>query len=77
LNTDARAGDSQITAGRIVKFPLDAYGNLSGYIWPNDQMQPNDTVYIAQAFTSEGQLVWESEFFITTPSWVTEETVNY
>lgn len=73
LNTDAMAGDSQISAGRIVTFDLDANGNLSGYIWPNDQMSPSNTIYFARAYTAQGQLVWESEFHITTPSWVTEE----
>jgi len=72
LNTDAMAGGSQISAGRIVTFTLDANGNLSGYIWPNDQMTPNNTVYFARAYTAEGQLVWEQEFYITSPSWVTE-----
>jgi hypothetical protein len=66
LNMDASAGDSQISAGRILTFPLDVNGNLSGLIWPNDQMTPNNTVYIAQAFTSAGQLVWDQQLFITT-----------
>jgi hypothetical protein len=73
LNTDAMAGDSQISAGRIVTFNLDANGNLSGYIWPNDQMAPNNTVYFAKAYAADGQLVWESEFYITSPSWAIEE----
>jgi hypothetical protein len=68
LNTDAMAGDSQISAGRIVTFPLDANGNLSGLIWPNDQMTPNDTIYFAQAFTATGELVWESQLHITSGS---------
>ena len=73
LNTDATAGDNQISAGRVTTFTLDSNGNLSGYIWPNDQMTPNNTVYIAKAYTAQGQLVWESEFYITTPSWLAEE----
>jgi hypothetical protein len=74
LNTDAVAGGSQISAGRIVTFDLDLNGNLAGYIWPNDQMTPNDTVYFVQAFTAAGQLVWNAELHITSPSiWVTEE----
>jgi hypothetical protein len=68
LNTDGMAGDSQISAGRIVTFPLDVNGNLSGLIWPNDQMTPNDNVYFVQAFTAEGQLVWESQLHITSGS---------
>jgi len=73
LNTDAMAGDSQISAGRVISFPLDANGNLSGFIWPNDQMLPNNTVYIARAYTAQGQRVWEQEFYITSPSWAIEE----
>ena len=73
LNTDASAGFVQISAGRVISFPLDVNGNLSGFIWPNDQMMPNNTVYFARAYTAQGQLVWEQEFYITTPSWVLEE----
>jgi hypothetical protein len=72
LNTDAMAGDKQISAGRLIRFPLDANGNISGYIWPNDQMIPNDTVYFAKAYTASGELAWESELYITSPSWVEE-----
>ena len=68
LNTDATAGDCQLAAGRIISFELDDYGNLSGYIWPNDQMTPDNTVYIAKCYTASGQLVWEAQFYITTPS---------
>jgi hypothetical protein len=77
LTTDAMAGGSQISAGRIVTFPLDSNGNLDGYIWPNDQMTPNNTVYIAKAYDARGQWVWESEFYITSQSWQEDETVNY
>jgi len=66
LNTDARVDDSQVSAGRVITFPLDSNGNLSGLIWPNDQMNPNNTVYFVQAFTAAGQLVWEQQLFITT-----------
>ena len=73
LNTDAVASDgSQVAAGRIISFDLDANGDLSGLIWPNDQLTP-DTRYIARAYTAKGQFVWSAEFFITTPSWVLEE----
>jgi hypothetical protein len=68
LNTDAVAGDSQISSGRIVTFPLDVNGNLSGYIWPNDQMTPANTVYFVEAFTAEGQMVWEAQLHITSGS---------
>ena len=75
LSVDAMADDVQISAGRIIRLPLDANGNLSGYIWPNDQMEPNNTVYIARAYTAQGQFVWESQLYITSPSgsFVTEE----
>jgi hypothetical protein len=73
LNTDAMAEDSQISAGRLISFPLDADGNLSGYIWPNDQMDPSNTTYTVRAYTAQGQQVWEGQYYITTPSWVTEE----
>jgi hypothetical protein len=73
LNMDAMAGDSQISAGRLVTIPLDANGNLTSQIWPNDAMLPNNTVYFAKAYTAEGQLVWEAELYITTPSWVLGE----
>ena len=76
LNTDAKAGTYQVTAGRVVTFNLDANGNLAGYIWPNDGMTPNDTVYIAKAYNAAGQWCWEAQFYITTPSWVYEEVFN-
>ena len=76
LSNDAVAGDDQLAAGRLISFTLDANGNLNGLIWPNDQMQPPDTTYKARAYTAQGQWVWESEFYITTPSWVLEETTN-
>ena len=68
LNIDAVVDDSQISAGRVVTFPLDVNGNLSGLIWPNDQMTPNNTVYFVQAFTAEGHQVWESQLHITSGS---------
>ncbi len=69
LNTDAVASDgSQISAGRIVTFPLDTNGDLSGYIWPNGSLTPNDTVYFVQAFTAQGELVWSQQLHITAGS---------
>jgi hypothetical protein len=70
LNTDAMAGDCQLSAGRVVTFPLDADGNLSGEIWPNDLMIPSNTVYFAIAYTAKGQPVWEQQLYITSLSWV-------
>lgn len=76
LSTDAMAGDDLIAAGRLISFSLDANGDLNGFIFPNDQMQPNNTTYRARAYTAQGQLCWESEFYVTTPSWVLEEVTN-
>jgi large repetitive protein len=76
LNTDAvTAGGFQLVAGRIISFTLDSNGDLDGYIWPNDQLTPTNTKYIARAYTAQGQFVWSAEFFITTPSplWELEE----
>jgi len=53
LNTDAVVDDSQINAGRVVKFTLDANGNLMGFIWPNDKLTPPDTSYRVKAYTAE------------------------
>jgi hypothetical protein len=63
LNTDATAVDCQISAGRLITFPLDSNGNLSGYIWPNDQLTPA-TVYIVRAYNAAGELVWNNQMSI-------------
>lgn len=63
LSQDASTSDGiQITAGTVVKIPLDASGNVvtspAYSIWPNDVLTPANTFYNVSAFTSEGQLVW-------------------
>jgi hypothetical protein len=67
LSTDAVVDDSQINAGRVVKFTLDANGNLIGFIWPNDQLTPPDTSYRVKAYTAEGQLCYVQDVYISTP----------
>jgi hypothetical protein len=63
LNTDGQAGTIQVIAGVLTKALLDGSGNISGTInlWPNDQLIPTTTVYRIKAYTSAGQLAWESE----------------
>ena len=66
LNKDAVVGNVQVSSRILVTLPLDARGDLSGAIWPNDQMTPTDTVYFVRAYTAQGQLVWEAELYIST-----------
>src|SRR5208282_733523 len=65
LSTDAVALDSQISAGRMTSFTLDANGNLSCYIWPSDQLVPN-TTYRVKAYEADGQLCFEQDMVILT-----------
>jgi hypothetical protein len=71
LNTDAvTITGQQINAGRVVSFTLDVNGNLTGSIWPTDQMtadsiSPN-TTYRVKAYTAEGQLCFEQDMVIPT-----------
>jgi len=71
LNTDAvTITGQQINAGRVVSFTLDVNGNLSGPLWPTDQMtadsiSPN-TTYLVKAYTAEGQLCFEQDMVIST-----------
>jgi len=63
LSTDAvTSSNDQVVAGRLVTVPLDANGNVLGTVslWPNDQLDPADTVYILKAYTVQGQLVLEA-----------------
>jgi hypothetical protein len=66
LSVDATTGVDQIVAGRIITVPLDAFGNVLGIIliWPNGDLSPASTVYITQAFSANGELVWQSEISI-------------
>jgi hypothetical protein len=72
LNTDAvTITGQQINAGVVTSFTLDVNGNLSGFIWPSDQMtsdglSPN-TTYRVKAYTAEGQLCFEQDRVILTP----------
>ena len=70
LNKDAVVGNIQVSSRILVTLPLNANGDLSGFIWPNDQMTPTDTVYFVRAYTAQGQMVWEAELHITSPSTV-------
>ena len=71
LNTDAvTITGQQINAGRVVSFTLDVNGNLSGPLWPTDQMtadsiSPN-TTYRVKAYTDNGQLCFEQDMVIPT-----------
>jgi hypothetical protein len=71
LNTDAvTITGQQINAGIVTSFTLDVNGNLSGFIWPNDQMtsdsiSPN-TTYRVKAYTAEGQSCFEQDMVIPT-----------
>jgi hypothetical protein len=71
LNTDAvTITGQQINAGRVVSFTLDVNGNLSGLLWPTDQMtsdsiSPN-TTYRVKAYTAESQLCFEQDMVIPT-----------
>lgn len=70
LNKDALVGNVQVSSKILVTLPMDANGDLSGSIWPNDQMNPIDTVYFVRAYTAQGELAWEQELYITSPSTV-------
>src|SRR5882757_4321057 len=62
LNTDAVSNTGeQISAGIVVKVPLNVSGFIDGaaQFWPNSQLTPSNTVYVIKAYTARGQLVWE------------------
>ena len=64
LNTDGHSG-VQVAAGRLVKVPLDAFGNIAGTVslWTNDSLTPAGTVYDIRAYTAKGQEVWRNPKF--------------
>lgn len=68
LNKDGSTTSLQVSAGRLVQVSLDGDGNILGtvLIWPNDQLSPSDTVYIVKAYSTRGQLVWQSTLTIPT-----------
>jgi len=63
INTDATSGIDQVNAGQIVTAQLDSSGNISGTfdLWENSSLLPSNTVYRIKAYSSKGQLAWESE----------------
>lgn len=66
LNIDAMTGtNAQVTAGRVVTVPLDAFGNIDGTVsfWPNDQLTPSGTTYNIKAYDFRGQFVWQNQTF--------------
>lgn len=63
LSQDGQVNSTtQIAAGKVIKFLLDANGDIQTsppqYIWPNDVITPSGTFYYVSAYTAEGQLVW-------------------
>jgi len=62
LSTDAVTGTGQqVSSERLVIVPLDVNGNVLGTsLWPNDQLNPANTVYILRAYTAAGELVLEA-----------------
>lgn len=64
LNTDGQSG-VQVCAGRLIRVPLDAFGNIAGTVelWPNADLSPAGTTYAITAYTAEGQPVWQNQKF--------------
>jgi hypothetical protein len=70
LNTDAVVGPTgpQVCANVVTNLVLGATGSVNAtgaYVWPNDQMSPAGTVYVAIATTAAGAQAWKSEFPVT------------
>jgi len=63
---DGSISDSQICAGRIVSAPLNSSGTCQVALWPTDQMQPANDVYIVRAYSASGQLAWSGEITVPT-----------
>jgi hypothetical protein len=63
LTTDAVATGTQVTAAILTKATLDTSGNIVGTVklWPNDQLNPSDTIYRIKAYVASGLRVWETE----------------
>lgn len=66
LTTDAVATGTQVVAAILTKATLDTSGNIVGTVnlWPNDQLDPTDTVYRIKAYSASGLQVWETEAVI-------------
>jgi hypothetical protein len=76
LNTDAStatAGGVQIAAQRIVTAALDSSGEATVSLWANTDLSPAGTVYVIQAFTAEGELVWQGEATLTPQNFIMQE----
>ena len=68
LSTDistATSGGVQIAAKRLVTVELDASGNCSVLLWPNDTLVPSGSVYFVQAYTAQGQPAWTGQITVT------------
>ena len=55
----------QVYAGLTTSASIDSNGNCSALLWANFEMTPNDTTYIAKAYSSIGQLAWEGTITIS------------
>lgn len=61
LQEDIVLADSQICAGRVVTFNLDANGNIvTGSLW-------GPASYLFTTFTAQGQQVWSMKVALTYP----------
>jgi hypothetical protein len=61
LLEDIQLEDSQICAGRIVTFALDANGDVvSGSLWA-------PALYVLTTYTAQGQLVWSMQVNFASP----------
>lgn len=75
LSQDSQVNtNTAISAGVVVKIPLDVNGNVitspTYNVWPNDAMLPLNTYYRVSAYTAVGQLVWgpNAQQVLSTPS---------
>lgn len=69
LTTDAKAGVTgpQVCAGIIFSFTLGATGSVAAtgaVIWPNDQLTPTTTAYVATASTASGIQGWKNQIVV-------------
>lgn len=66
LSTDAvTSSGQQISAGRVVKLPLDVNGDVVLTLFPNADLTPSDTIYFAKVYDSRGALVWQQEIVLS------------
>lgn len=67
LSKDVNNGSNGcVCASKVVTVQLDDTGAMNPVpnVWPNDGVQPNDTVYILSVYTSDGQLVFVEQFYV-------------